>query len=160
MNSYNLRSKTNKKLTYYEQKKEKTYDYSFQRFMRNLKGNYNNTPDNIYYHGYIHFTNNYKCNWCGSKKHLRIDHDHNSGRYRGCLCNDCNGVEGRIKNLSYEYKIRYLTSYKQRSDDRNPWNVYQAKWIVDTWYRDGGMLGSYKRKNRNLRNRKIKYALI
>ena len=66
------------------------------------------------------------------------------GRYRGCLCNDCNGIEGRIKNLADEYKIKYLTSYNKRGDNRNPWNKYQARWIVKTWYKEGGMLGFYK----------------
>ena len=160
MNSYNLRSKTNKKLTYYEQKEEITCDYPFERFTRNLKNNYPNTPNNIFYHAYKHFIENHQCNWCGSKNHLRIDHEHSMGRYRGCLCNDCNGIEGRIKNLADEYKIKYLTSYKKRGDNRIPWNKYQARWIVNTWYKEGGMLGSYKINNRNLRNRKIKYALI
>ena len=160
MYHYNLRSKQNKKLTYGEQIKEKTNSYSFKRFMRNLKNNYNNTPDNIYYHGYKHFTGNYKCNWCGNKNDLRIDHDHDGGRYRGCLCNDCNGIEGRIKYLSYEHKLLYLISYKKNGDARLPWDRYQAKWIINTWYRDGGMLGYYEITKRNLRNRKVKSALI
>ena len=28
-----------------------------------------------------------------------VDHDHKTGRIRGILCRNCNGLEGKIKNL-------------------------------------------------------------
>jgi len=159
MNTYNLRSKTNAKLTYKEQEKERNTKYSFNKFKKNLKNNNTNTPDNIYYKAYINYISNNKCNWCGNTELLRIDHEHNTGRYRGCLCNDCNSVEGRIKNMSDEFKLKYLTGYNKRGDDRTPWNIYQAQWIIDTWYKDGGMLGKYTIHKRKLRNRNYRYAI-
>lgn len=29
-----------------------------------------------------------------------LDHDHSSGRIRGVLCQNCNGIEGKIHNLA------------------------------------------------------------
>ena len=29
-----------------------------------------------------------------------LDHDHESGMIRGVLCNNCNGIEGKISNLA------------------------------------------------------------
>jgi hypothetical protein len=34
------------------------------------------------------------CEICGSFNRLNIDHDHTSGKVRGCLCNKCNQAIG------------------------------------------------------------------
>lgn len=33
-----------------------------------------------------------------------LDHDHNTGICRGVLCNNCNGIEGKISNLANRAK--------------------------------------------------------
>lgn len=43
-----------------------------------------------------------KCPLCGKSLTLAdacLDHDHFNGRIRGVLCRNCNGIEGKIKNL-------------------------------------------------------------
>lgn len=43
------------------------------------------------------------CPLCETKMHnltdACLDHDHDSGLIRGVLCRNCNGIEGKIKNL-------------------------------------------------------------
>ncbi len=45
-----------------------------------------------------------RCPLCTRKFGLRIiqcmDHDHFTGLIRGTLCKNCNGIEGKIKNLA------------------------------------------------------------
>ena len=44
----------------------------------------------------------YKCELCGIDLNIKtacLDHDHITGAIRGCLCRNCNGIEGKIKNL-------------------------------------------------------------
>lgn len=159
MNTYNLRTKKNSKLTFHEQNKERNLTYSFNKFKKNLKKNSSMTPDNIYYIAYLHYISNNKCNWCGNKDNLRIDHDHITGSYRGCLCNDCNGIEGRIKYMTYENKLNYLLNYNKKNDNRTTWNKYQAQWIINTWYNKGGMIGKYTIYKRKIRNRLYRYAI-
>lgn len=43
-----------------------------------------------------------KCGLCGTSitaGHACLDHDHVTGHIRGVLCRNCNGIEGKIKNL-------------------------------------------------------------
>jgi len=45
---------------------------------------------------------NWACAFCPNPLTVltgRLDHDHSTGRVRGVLCNNCNGIEGKIKNL-------------------------------------------------------------
>lgn len=38
------------------------------------------------------------CQVCGSQEVLHIDHDHTTGKVRGCLCNHCNIALGHMKD--------------------------------------------------------------
>ena len=46
-----------------------------------------------------------KCPLCGrlmkyvEARNITVDHDHKTGKIRGILCRNCNGLEGRINNL-------------------------------------------------------------
>ena len=52
----------------------------------------------------------YKCPLCGgslkagAKKDPVLDHDHRDGHVRDVLCRNCNGIEGKIFNLSRRAK--------------------------------------------------------
>lgn len=37
-------------------------------------------------------------------KQPTLDHDHNTGICRGVLCNNCNGIEGKVNNLANRAK--------------------------------------------------------
>lgn len=39
-----------------------------------------------------------KCDICGKRKRLRVDHDHTTGEIRGFLCSHCNFVLGHAKD--------------------------------------------------------------
>lgn len=60
-----------------------------------------------------------ECNICGSKEegrgfHMNVDHDHNSGKVRGLLCNSCNRGLGLLGEDNLEKAIRYLNQSKER----------------------------------------------
>lgn len=45
---------------------------------------------------------NFECAICPQKLTVAtgcLDHDHSTGLIRGVLCRNCNGIEGKIKNL-------------------------------------------------------------
>lgn len=61
---------------------------------------------------------NYSCMICGITeleldRKLDVDHCHNSGKVRGCLCNHCNGMLGHARdNISIlKEAIKYLETY-------------------------------------------------
>jgi hypothetical protein len=82
------------------------------KLTRNRKGqlrrDYNVTPTeaaNIYSSG---------CEVCGSTTNLCIDHDHSSGKVRGCLCRECNQALGLLKdNLG---TIKNLLNYLEKNN--------------------------------------------
>lgn len=57
-----------------------------------------------------------------------LDHDHTTGFLRAVLCRNCNGIEGKIKNLArrgqrkYDHKwfIARLLAYWEEHDDAIP----------------------------------------
>lgn len=57
-----------------------------------------------------------------------LDHDHTTGFLRAVLCRNCNGIEGKIKNLArrgqrqYDHKwfLNRLTAYWEEHDDAKP----------------------------------------
>jgi Recombination endonuclease VII/Domain of unknown function (DUF5664) len=50
------------------------------------------------------------CAICGGRKRLAIDHDHTTGRFRGCLCNACNRGVGVVEkpNSWLELALNYI----------------------------------------------------
>jgi hypothetical protein len=54
-----------------------------------------------------------------------LDHDHETGRIRGVLCQNCNGIEGKIKNLARRAK-REKTNYDFVNKILSYWNHFSA----------------------------------
>jgi len=59
-----------------------------------------------------------------------LDHNHDNGRLRGVLCNNCNGMEGKIKNRvrrakrdlsDVEWLENLLTYWKHHLEPRSPY---------------------------------------
>ena len=52
------------------------------------------------------------CEICGDTENLHIDHDHDTGKYRGVLCHHCNVGIGHLKEKKeiLENAIKYLTT--------------------------------------------------
>jgi len=59
------------------------------------------------------------CNICGSSEEgrgfkMNVDHDHNTGKVRGLLCNSCNRGLGLLGEDNLEKAILYLSQSKER----------------------------------------------
>lgn len=54
-----------------------------------------------------------------------LDHDHETGRIRGVLCQNCNGIEGKISNLARRAK-REKTRYDFVNRVLRYWNFFSA----------------------------------
>lgn len=54
-----------------------------------------------------------------------LDHDHETGRLRGVLCQNCNGIEGKIKNLARRAK-REKTCFDFVAKVLSYWNHFSA----------------------------------
>lgn len=53
------------------------------------------------------------CHICGSFKHLHVDHDHLTGKVRGCLCAGCNVFVGHL--VKYPEKVELARAYIEKS---------------------------------------------
>ena len=97
-----LRSVRNKRHNSKARTPEKTRRY-------NLKNKYGLDYDPV--------NSDSKCAVCGSTKNLQVDHDHETGKYRGILCHRCNTLVGRLEKgqdilqdcLNYIHKHRSTT---------------------------------------------------
>lgn len=68
-----------------------------------------------------------ECVICGSEETLVVDHDHNTNKVRGMLCNRCNLGLGHFRDdpLLLEFAAQYLYA----SADHPDWDEYLKKWI-------------------------------
>jgi hypothetical protein len=55
------------------------------------------------------------CNICGSEEVLRLDHCHESGKFRGVLCNQCNVGLGSFRDSPerMQLAINYLLTHRE-----------------------------------------------
>ncbi|MCP4342364.1 MAG: hypothetical protein GY799_26680 [Desulfobulbaceae bacterium] len=69
-----------------------------------------------------------------------LDHNHDNGRLRGVLCNNCNGMEGKIKNRvrrasrdlsDIEWLENLLTYWKLHVEPRSPYTYPTHKTADD-----------------------------
>jgi 5-methylcytosine-specific restriction endonuclease McrA len=55
-----------------------------------------------------------------------LDHDHETGLIRGVLCQNCNGIEGKITNLARRAKRNSRTESKGRATRREPRDISRS----------------------------------
>lgn len=68
------------------------------------------------------------CNNSTPEASATLDHDHKSGFIREVLCRNCNGIEGKIKNLARRGQRQYdptwflkrILAYWEKHDDNIP----------------------------------------
>jgi len=62
------------------------------------------------------------CEICGSTEKLHIDHDHDTGKYRGILCHHCNvGIGMFDENINkMEKGIKYIKLHRKNIQEKTP----------------------------------------
>ena len=66
-----------------------------------------------------------ECVICGSNEKLVVDHDHQTGKIRGMLCNHCNRGLGHFRDdpMLLEFAAQYLYA----SADAPEWDRYREE---------------------------------
>lgn len=90
-----------------------------------------------------------------SPKDACLDHDHKSGSIRAVLCRNCNGIEGRVKNLATrakrdgtpEFFLRSLLDYWEHHAKNPSVVLYPTHYTADE-----------KRVKRNVKAKKARAA--
>ena len=92
------------------------HDQAMARFIHQCGAR--KVPCNITNEDWIRHLNTEKCDVCGSTvtakkekgRHKHLDHCHETGKYRGTLCHQCNVAEGLLKT---EDNVKKLLDYIQ-----------------------------------------------
>lgn len=99
---------------------------------------------------------NFKCALCPNTLTVQtgcLDHDHSTGLVRGVLCRNCNGIEGKLKNL--------VTRARRTMDHDEYLQKVVDYWSLHSQDRTGLIYPSHlttdeKRVKRNTRARKVR----
>jgi hypothetical protein len=130
---------------YYEANKDKIKERSKRNYAKTrelklvkhrhhvLKSRYGITMEEYYQ---MLETQNNKCAVCDNKatKTLDVDHDHETGRVRGLLCNNCNRGIGHLKDNPDI--LRRAISYLERTSSPDTAGRVESNWGSD-WVDDG-----------------------